>query len=130
MLEMRTASLALPGPSGDATAIAFRQEGAPHGPAPAPPPRHGAFGPPARLARLVAPPPTLRAAWDLATMRVVVILEGRIMGEKALRIIIASLLLFLWPLAASAFHLQEATIADIQRAILAKELTTTTLVGL
>jgi Asp-tRNA(Asn)/Glu-tRNA(Gln) amidotransferase A subunit family amidase len=63
-------------------------------------------------------------------MRVPVILEGRIMGEKALRIIIASLLLYLWPSAASAFHLQEATIADIHRAILAKDLTATALVGL
>ena len=36
-----------------------------------------------------------------------------------------------WPFAARAdFHLQEATIADIHRAILAKELTATELVGL
>jgi hypothetical protein len=39
--------------------------------------------------------------------------------------------LALWPLAAAAgFHLQEATIADIHRAILAKELTATELVRL
>jgi hypothetical protein len=57
--------------------------------------------------------------------------EGeRNMGEKALRTVTASLLLGLWPFAASAFHLQEATIADIHRAILAKELTATKLVGL
>src|SRR5215468_8010727 len=52
------------------------------------------------------------------------------MGEKALRTITASLLLGLWPFAANAFHLQEATIADIHRAILAKEITATELVGL
>ncbi len=52
------------------------------------------------------------------------------MGGKALRIVIASLLLGLWPFAANAFHLQEATVADIHRAILAKELTATELVGL
>jgi Asp-tRNA(Asn)/Glu-tRNA(Gln) amidotransferase A subunit family amidase len=52
------------------------------------------------------------------------------MGEKALRTVTASLLLGLWPFAASAFHLEEATIADIHRAILAKELTATELVGL
>jgi Asp-tRNA(Asn)/Glu-tRNA(Gln) amidotransferase A subunit family amidase len=52
------------------------------------------------------------------------------MGEKALRTITASLLLGLLPFAANAFHLQEATIADIHRAILAKELTATELVGL
>ena len=44
--------------------------------------------------------------------------------------VIAALLLGLWPFAASAFHLQEATIADIHRAILAKELTATELVSL
>src|SRR5258707_8091942 len=52
------------------------------------------------------------------------------MGKKAPRTVIASLLLGLWPLAASAFHLQEATIADIHHAILAKEITATELVGL
>jgi Asp-tRNA(Asn)/Glu-tRNA(Gln) amidotransferase A subunit family amidase len=52
------------------------------------------------------------------------------MGGKALRTALASLLLGLWPFAASGFHLQEATIADIHRAILAKELTATELVGL
>src|SRR5258708_32154801 len=52
------------------------------------------------------------------------------MGGNAHRTVIASLLLGLWPLTASAFHLQEATIADIHRAILAKELTATELVGL
>src|SRR6266478_5793752 len=52
------------------------------------------------------------------------------MGGKALRIVIASLLLGLWPFAANAFHLQEATVADIHRAILAKELTATELMGL
>jgi hypothetical protein len=37
----------------------------------------------------------------------------------------------LWPFAAAAgFHLEEAAIADIQRAILAKELTATELVGI
>src|SRR5258708_22721710 len=52
------------------------------------------------------------------------------MGGNAHRIVIASLLLGLWPLTASAFHLQEATIADIHHAILAKEITATELVGL
>jgi len=52
------------------------------------------------------------------------------MGEKTLRIVVASLLLGLWPVSANAFHLQEATIADIHRAILAKELTAAELVGL
>jgi amidase len=52
------------------------------------------------------------------------------MGEKTLRTVVASLLLGLWPVAGNAFHLQEATIADIHRAILAKELTATELVGL
>src|SRR6266436_7457475 len=52
------------------------------------------------------------------------------MGGKALRIVVVSLLLALWPLVANAFHLQEATIADIHRAILAKEITATELVGL
>ncbi|MCL2428864.1 MAG: amidase family protein [Alphaproteobacteria bacterium] len=51
------------------------------------------------------------------------------MSDEALRII-ASLLLYLWPVAASAFHLQEATIGEIHRAILARELTATALVGL
>jgi len=53
------------------------------------------------------------------------------MGEKVLRTAMVSLLLGLWPFAAmGSFHLQEATIADIHRAILAKELTATELVGL
>src|SRR6516225_7832433 len=53
------------------------------------------------------------------------------MGEKALCTVMAALVLGLWPFAATAgFHLQEATIADIHRAILAKELTATELVGL
>jgi Asp-tRNA(Asn)/Glu-tRNA(Gln) amidotransferase A subunit family amidase len=52
------------------------------------------------------------------------------MDGKALRIAIASVMLALWPFAANAFHLQEATIADIHRAILAKEITATELVGL
>ncbi len=53
------------------------------------------------------------------------------MGEKALRIVVASLLLGMWPFAAmGSFHLEEATIADIHRAILAKELTATELVRL
>src|SRR6516225_2144827 len=56
---------------------------------------------------------------------------GRKMGEKALRTVMASAVLGLWPFAAmGSFHLEEATIADIQRAILAKELTATELVGL
>ncbi len=52
------------------------------------------------------------------------------MGEKAFRTAMASLVIGLWPFAASGFHLEEATIADIHRAILAKELTATELVGL
>src|SRR5258708_18118164 len=52
------------------------------------------------------------------------------MGGNAHRTVIASLLRGLWPLPASAFHLQEATIADIHHAILAKEITATELVGL
>ncbi len=53
------------------------------------------------------------------------------MGKTPLRIVVVSVALGLWPFAAmGAFHLQEATIADIQRAILAKELTATELVGL
>jgi Asp-tRNA(Asn)/Glu-tRNA(Gln) amidotransferase A subunit family amidase len=53
------------------------------------------------------------------------------MGEKALRTVMASAVLGLWPFAAmGSFHLQEATIADVHRAILAKELTATELVGL
>jgi Asp-tRNA(Asn)/Glu-tRNA(Gln) amidotransferase A subunit family amidase len=53
------------------------------------------------------------------------------MGEKALCTVMAALVLGLWPFAAMGnFHLQEATIADIHRAILAKELTATELVGL
>src|SRR5262249_3922378 len=47
-----------------------------------------------------------------------------------LRTAIASVLLALSPFTASAFHLQEATIADIHRGILAKELTATELVDL
>jgi amidase len=53
------------------------------------------------------------------------------MGKRTLRILMVSSLLGLWPFAASAaFHLEEATIADIHRAILARELTATQLVGL
>jgi amidase len=53
------------------------------------------------------------------------------MGDKVLRIAMVSVLLGLWPFAAmGSFHLQEATIADIHRAILAKELTAAELVGL
>jgi amidase len=52
------------------------------------------------------------------------------MSRAALRIVVAAAL-GVWPLAATAaFHLEEATIADIHRAILAKELTATQLVGL
>lgn len=52
------------------------------------------------------------------------------MVRIALRTVTASVLLGLWPLAAQAsFHLEEATIADIHRAILAHELTATQLVG-
>jgi amidase len=64
------------------------------------------------------------------------------MGEKARSLssgrpkagpvgtVMASVVLGLWPFAVYGFHLQEATIADIHRAILAKELTATELVGL
>ena len=53
------------------------------------------------------------------------------MGSTPFRILVTSIMLALWPFAATAgFHLQEATIADIHRAILAKELTATELVGL
>jgi len=53
------------------------------------------------------------------------------MGANTLRIVMTSVLLSLWPFAAAAaFHLEEATVADIHRAILAKELTATQLVGL
>jgi amidase len=53
------------------------------------------------------------------------------MFRMQLRTFVVSVVLGLWPFAASAgFHLQEATIADIHRAILAKELTATELVGL
>jgi amidase len=53
------------------------------------------------------------------------------MGRIPLRTVVVSAVLGLWSFAASAgFHLQEATIADIHRAILAKELTATELVGL
>jgi Asp-tRNA(Asn)/Glu-tRNA(Gln) amidotransferase A subunit family amidase len=53
------------------------------------------------------------------------------MGGIPLRTAVISVALGLWPFAAmGAFHLQEATIADIHRAILAKELTATELVGL
>jgi hypothetical protein len=75
-------------------------------------PCNGVFDLPALLARLAA---HLRAAWNLATVRVLVIVEGGIMSEKALRIIVALPLVYLSPVAASAFHLQEATIADIHR---------------
>src|SRR6516162_6865290 len=53
------------------------------------------------------------------------------MGSTPFRILVTSIMLALWPFAAAAsFHLQEATIADIHHAILAKELTATELVGL
>jgi len=53
------------------------------------------------------------------------------MGEKTLRTPMLVVALGLWPFAAvGSFHLQEATIADIHRAIQAKELTATELVGL
>jgi len=53
------------------------------------------------------------------------------MGEKTLRTPVLVVARGLWPFAAmGSFHLQEATIADIHRAILAKELTATELVGL
>jgi Asp-tRNA(Asn)/Glu-tRNA(Gln) amidotransferase A subunit family amidase len=53
------------------------------------------------------------------------------MGNMRFRTLVASMALVLWPFAAAAgFHLEEATIADIHRAILAKELTATQLVGL
>ena len=52
------------------------------------------------------------------------------MGSTPFRILVASITLALWPFAAAAgFHLHEATIADIHRAILAKELTATELVA-
>src|SRR5579862_7282697 len=52
------------------------------------------------------------------------------MGRTMLRIV-AMAALGLWPFAAlAAFHLEDATIVDIHRAILAKELTATQLVGL
>jgi amidase len=54
---------------------------------------------------------------------------GRKMGRNALCIVVS--LLALWPFAAAAsFHLQDATIADIHRAILAKEVTAAQLVDL
>jgi amidase len=53
------------------------------------------------------------------------------MRGTAFRIAMVVAVFGLWPFAAMAsFHLQEATIADIQRAILAKELTAAQLVGL
>jgi Asp-tRNA(Asn)/Glu-tRNA(Gln) amidotransferase A subunit family amidase len=53
------------------------------------------------------------------------------MGRIPFPAVVISLVLGLWPFAARAgFHLQEATIADIQRAILAKEFTASQLVGL
>ena len=52
------------------------------------------------------------------------------MGRRAFRTAMASLVFGLWPLAAGAFHLEEATIADIHRAILAGHITTTGLVSL
>ena len=51
------------------------------------------------------------------------------MGRNTFGVLIAAAVLSLWPLAATAaFHLEEATIADIHRAIIAKELTATELV--
>jgi len=53
------------------------------------------------------------------------------MGEKTRHTVMAAVMCGLWPFAAmGSFHLQEATIADIHRAILAKELTATELVAL
>src|SRR5215475_2443925 len=53
------------------------------------------------------------------------------MRSMPFRTLVAAMTLVLWPFAATAaFHLEEATIADIHRAILAKELTATELVGL
>ena len=53
------------------------------------------------------------------------------MGWISIPAVVICAALAAWPFAAMAeFHLQEATIADIHRAILAKELTATQLVGL
>jgi hypothetical protein len=68
----------------------------------------------------------LAGGMELATVRVPVIVEGRIMGEKAAPCHCCLAVLYLSPVAAGAFHLQEATIAHIHRAILAKELMGTT----
>jgi hypothetical protein len=52
-------------------------------------------------------------------------------GRNTFGVLTAATALGLWPLAATAaFHLEEATIADIHRAIIANELTATQLVGL
>jgi hypothetical protein len=59
---------------------------------------------------------------EFARVRVPVIVEERIMGEKVAPCHCCPAVLYLSPVAASAFHLQEATIAHIHRAILAKEL--------
>jgi amidase len=57
--------------------------------------------------------------------------KGRDMTRISIPTVVISAALAAWPFAAHAdFHLQEATIADIHRAILAKELTATELVGL
>jgi amidase len=57
--------------------------------------------------------------------------KGRDMTRISISTVVISAALAAWPFAARAdFHLQEATIADIHRAILAKELTATELVGL
>jgi len=57
--------------------------------------------------------------------------KARDMTRMSIPTVVILAALAAWPFAALAdFHLQEATIADIHRAILAKELTTTELVGL
>jgi hypothetical protein len=57
--------------------------------------------------------------------------KARDMTRMSIPTVVILAALAAWPFAALAdFHLQEATIADIHRAILAKELTTTEIVGL
>jgi amidase len=57
--------------------------------------------------------------------------KGRDMTRLTISTAVILFVLAAWPFTASAdFHLQEATIADIHRAILARELTATQLVGL
>src|SRR5258708_4199524 len=85
----------------------------------------------------MAPPLPLRVARASETMPDAGQHGGRKMGKMGktgglpLRTAMISVALGLWPFAAmGAFHLQEATIADIHHAILAKELTATELAGL